>query len=114
MIKRWDSSIKLVQTPLVDFLFSLSGSTRYRRHQTPVLNAAIRILKNRDLIELRNGLVHETYWWEQSKDGSLFLNILDGTTVVSHLSVNQCEGFHALICVCALALEQVSKAPEFS
>lgn len=113
MIKRWDSSIKLVQTPLVDFLFSLSNSARSHRHQTPLLNAMIYILKNRDLVGLRNGLVHETYCWEHSKDNT-FLNIFDGTTVILHLHADQCEAFHTLICACALALEAVSKSPEFN
>lgn len=105
MIKRWEDSIKLVQTPLIDFFFMLNRLARQSQHRTPILSAIIYVMKDRDLINLRNGLVHETYQWEMHD--ILYLNILDGTRVISRLTVSQCEAFHALICVCALALERI-------
>lgn len=106
MTRRWTSSTRLVQTPVTDILFKIHNQAERLKIRIPVLKTIVWVIKQKELVNLRNNLVHSSYKW--GNDGTIILHAEDGTALMA-LSPQLCETFHALICVCSVVLESFLK-----
>jgi len=109
MIRRWTDSTQLLQTPAIDFVFGLREQAEQSGIVTPVLQFVTRCLRRREVVDLRNGLVHSSYsWGDGSSDGAL--HILDRKTqaIVRTLDAEACHAYDGLLGTCALTLAQFS------
>lgn len=109
-VNRWRRVVGRLQSPLSDFIFATWDVAYASQTPTPVLKALIWCLKSQDIIDLRNGLVH-CRCKLAGVDGSLCLEMTDkkNSKVISRLNVVECEAFHGLVYLSALALEQYFK-----